>query len=507
MFVWLNNLDLERFQTECCYISAESMLLLIIVFLLFYYVKDHKYRHNIEYIKLSLLITNIYLFSVVVLLFVLLLFNFDDTFFNNQLTINNSIILIKIIILIVVIIIFTAMCDNINNENLIYLEIPILILLSILGMFIVVSSNDLFIVILALELQTMPFFILSCLKKYSNIAVEAGLKYFIFACFCSGISLYGVSFLYGLMGTTNFSEIHTWILLDLLLNENSSTNSIIFILSCILVGLFFKLGIVPFHFWLPDVYEGSPTIITYFFAVVPKLPVLFVLLKIFGSVFLQYAIYFQYIFIIFGLISIIFGSIMALYQVKLKRLYAYSTIVHMGFIITSLGVMSLETIIVVIYHMFIYILASMAFFSILLTLYKEDNSPITNIIDLIIIAKTNPNLAIALSFIILSLAGIPPLGGFFGKCYIFYIFVSKGFYFITVIVILISIFSSIYYIRLIRMLWFSEEVGKHPIQYIQIVKPGQAWIISILLFLNFFFIWLQVFIIILINESYIYLWL
>jgi len=149
----------------------------------------------------------------------------------------------------------------------------------------------------------------------------------------------------------------------------------------------------------------------------------------------------------------------------------------------------------------------MAFFSILLTLYKEDNSPITNIIDLIIIAKTNPNLAIALSFIILSLAGIPPLGGFFGKCYIFYIFVSKGFYFITVIVILISIFSSIYYIRLIRMLWFSEEVGKHPIQYIQIVKPGQAWIISILLFLNFFFIWLQVFIIILINESYIYLWL
>jgi len=162
--------------------------------------------------------------------------------------------------------------------------------------------------------------------------------------------------------------------------------------------------------------------------------------------------YFQYIFIIFGLFSIIFGSIMALYQVKIKRLYAYSTIVHMGFIVISFGIISLEAQTVILYHMFMYIMASIPFFSLLLTLYKEDKSPITNIVDLIIMAKTNPNLALSLSFIILSLAGIPPLGGFFGKCYIFYLFVIKGQYFVAIIVILISIFSSIYYIRLIRML-------------------------------------------------------
>lgn len=507
MLNWLNHLDIENIQQIFCYISAEVGLVFIIMLLLFYYVWDHQYRTNIEYIKLSLLITIFHLLAIFLILLVLLIFNFDEMFFNNQLLINNPIILIKMFLLFIVMIIFNAMYNNIENEKLINLEIPILILLSVLGMFIVISSNDLFILILALELQTMPFFILVCLKKYSNISVEAGLKYFIFACFCSAISLYGVSLIYGLMGTTNFEEINTWIKLDCLLLENSSTTSITFIISCILVGFFFKLGIAPFHFWLPDVYEGAPTIITFFFAVVPKLPVLIALIKIFGLVFLHHHIlYFHYVFIIFGLFSIIFGSIMALYQVKIKRLYAYSTIVHMGFIIIALGVISLESVVIVLYHMVIYIFGSMAFFLILLTVYKEDNSPITNIVDIITIAKTNSNLAIALSFILLFLAGIPPLGGFFGKCYIFYVLVEKGFYFIAIIVILTSTFSSIYYIRLIRMLWFSEEVGKNPIQYIQIIKPYQAWLISTFLFLNVFFIWLQVFIIIVIHEHYISIW-
>lgn len=503
----LNSFDKwEYTQQIFCYISAEVGLMFIIILLLCFYVLDYQYRNNIEYIKFSLLLTNFYLLAIILILLVLLFFNFDEMFFNNQLIIKNTIIIIKIFLLFIVMVIFTAMYNNIENEKLISLEIPILILLSVIGMFIVISSNDLFILILALELQTMPFFILLCLKKYSNISVEAGLKYFIFACFCSAISLYGVSLVYGLMGTTNFAEINTWITLDCL-SENNSSTSLIFIISCILIGFFFKLGIAPFHFWLPDVYEGAPTIITFFFAVVPKLPVLLALIKIFGLVFLHHHIlYFHYVFLIFGLFSIIFGSIMALYQVKIKRWYAYSTIVHMGFIVITLGVISLDSVMIVLYHLVMYIFGSIAFFLILLTMYKSDNSPITNIVDLIIIAKTNSKLATAFSFIFLSLAGIPPLGGFFGKCYIFFLLVANGYYFIAIIVLLISILSSIYYIRLIRMLWFSEEVGKHPIQYIQRVKPSQAWFISLFLFFNFYLIWLQVFIIILIHENYITIW-
>lgn len=234
-----------------CLISDKILILLLIIFLIVDITLDYKYRSTINYIKFYIMRVIFGVFVIILDLIVLLMFNlqpnvFNNQYylFNNQFVINNGIISLKIVLLVVLILILLAMHDNINQEKILCLETPIILLISVFGMFIILSSNDLLILGLGLELQTMPFFILSCLKRTSNLSVEAGLKYFIYACFCSSISFFGISLIYGFLGTTNFLEI------KIILSSNFIFNFyIIYISLCfILIGLFFKLGIVPFHF-------------------------------------------------------------------------------------------------------------------------------------------------------------------------------------------------------------------------------------------------------------------
>ena len=477
-----------------CLISDKLLIVLLIIYLIIDITLDYKYKNTIKYIQFYISRIIFSIFIIIINLSILLIFNTQTNFnnnqyylFNNQLVINNGIINLKIIILIILILILLTMYDNIKIEKILCLEIPIIILISVLGMFIILSSNDLFILGLGLELQTMPFFILACLKRSSNLSVEAALKYFIYACFCSSISFFGISLIYGFLGTTNFNEI------KIILNIQSVQNfySIYISLCLILIGLLFKLGLVPFHFWIADVYEGCPNIITYFFAVISKFTIIFIIFKIYYNIFLNFLNLFLIIFIVIGTFSILIGSILAIYQTKFKKLLAYSAVVHMGNILILFSVGTIEGIEYAFNYLFVYMLISINIFSIFLSIYKLDKSSIQNIVDFTFITKSNNHLAIAFIISILSLGGIPPFAGFFAKLPVFYMLIKTINPFLNILIILMSLLSAIYYIRLIRMIWFSEIVGQNSINFIMNLTKKQSILISIIVCLNISFIWLQ----------------
>lgn len=489
------NFNIYYLGLNFCLISDKIMLIILIFFLIIDIILDYKYKNTVKYLQYYIGRIIFSLSIIIINLIVLLIFNLHPNnmnaqyfLFNNQIIINNGIISLKIIILLILILILITMYDNIKVEKILSLEIPIILLISVLGMFLILCSNDLFILGLGLELQTMPFFILSCLKRTSNLSVEAALKYFIYACFCSSISFFGISLIYGFLGTTNFIEI------KIILNINNILNYyIIYISLClILLGLLFKLGLFPFHFWIADVYEGCPNIITYFFAVISKFTIIFILIKLYYNVFINFLNNFLLIFLIIGVISVIIGSILALYQTKFKKLLAYSAVVHMGNILILFSIGTIEGINYALNYLFIYMLISINIFTIFLNIYKIDNSPIQNIVDFIIITKSNNHLTIGLVISILSLGGIPPFAGFFAKLPVFFLLLKTINPFISILLILTSILSVVYYIRLIRMCWYSEQVGNNPINFIKNITIKQCILISIIVCININFIWLQV---------------
>jgi NADH-quinone oxidoreductase subunit N len=239
------------------------------------------------------------------------------------------------------------------------------------------------------------------------------------------------------------------------------------------------------------VYEGSPNIITYFFAVIPKLAITVVFFRLFFFVFFNLLSVFSFFILFCSIISIFMGSVLALYQVKIKRFLAYSAVVHMGYILLSLSLGSYASIYVAFYYLFVYILVSINIFTIFLILYREKGTPIKNIVEVANISHSNFFLAILFSLAILSVAGIPPLAGFFGKIYAFSFLIETGNYYLALFVVLISVLSCAYYIRLVRFILFREKNDKVPIfNYIHITEI-QSILLIFLFFINFFFLFLQ----------------
>jgi NADH-quinone oxidoreductase subunit N len=225
-------------------VSPELICLLILVTTLINILLYKNHQDNIKITKLEIIGIIIRLISVLATLFVLTLYNAEFVLFNNQYAINNKLLFIKMFTVVVIIIVLFILHDNIENDPNLSIELLVMCLISLIGMFIMISANDLLILAIGLELQTIPYFIFCCLKRSSNISVEAGLKYFIYACFCSAILLFGISLIFGLLGTINFIELQN--ILDIN-NKNLPLNALLFSLSCVLVGLLFKLGVFPFH--------------------------------------------------------------------------------------------------------------------------------------------------------------------------------------------------------------------------------------------------------------------
>ena len=330
-------------------------------------------------------------------------------------------------------------------------EIPILILFSCLGMMILISSNDLISMYLGIELQSLALYVVAAIKRDSLQSSESGVKYFVLGALSSGILLYGCSLIYGFSGSTNFIVIQ-----NNLASLNTLNLGLVFGLVFVLVGIAFKISAVPFHMWTPDVYEGAPTSITAFFAIVPKVSGVALIyrfcLEPFGSFYSEWS----QIIIFLSISSMFLGAIAAISQTSIKRLLAYSSIGHVGYILIGLASANAAGIKGVVIYMSIYVIMNIAVFAIILSL-KFNDKFINKIDEFSGISKYKPIIALSLAIIMLSMAGIPPFAGFFGKFYIFIAAVKADLIFLAVLGVVSSVISAFYYLKIIKVMYFDDK--------------------------------------------------
>jgi len=354
----------------------------------------------------------------------------------------------KILILISSLFVLNTSKNYITDKKLDKFEYPIIILLSILGMFFMVSSNDIIVFYLGLELQSLSLYILASIDRDNLKSSESGIKYFILSALSSGLLLYGCSLLYGFTGSTNF---------DLIANElNKENTGAVFAMVFILVGLAFKISAVPFHMWTPDVYEGAPTSITSYFAVVPKVAGLAVLIKFMFIPFSNILSEWQTIIIFISIASMILGAVAAIGQKNIKRLLAYSSIGHVGYALAGVATGKISGYQSAIVYISIYVIMNIGIFSCLYQL-KKDGEYKENISDLSGVSKKHPLLAISFLIILFSLAGIPPLGGFFAKLYVFTAVLEQKMFVLAIIGLLTTVISAFYYLNIIKIIYFDDS--------------------------------------------------
>ena len=331
-------------------------------------------------------------------------------------------------------------------------EFPILILFSTLGMALMVSANDLVSLYLAIELQSLPLYVLATFNRNDSFSSESGVKYFILGALSSGLLLYGSSLIYGFTGTIFLNEISQ-------LTLSSNQLGITFGLAFLLAGIVFKISAVPFHMWAPDVYQGSPTSVTVLFAILPKIAALTVFIKFLYGPFINLFEEWQAIIIFLSIASMILGAVAAIGQKNLKRLIAYSSISHMGYALAGLTTGTNQGIQSSIIYLIIYLIMNLAFFSCLFMLKRKDKF-YENIEDLSGLSKKHPILALSFLIILFSLAGIPPLAGFFAKFYIFMAVIQKEMYFLAIVGLLATVIAAFYYLRVIKIIYFDPEQEK-----------------------------------------------
>jgi NADH-quinone oxidoreductase subunit N len=305
---------------------------------------------------------------------------------------------------------------------------------------------------MGLELQSLALYVLATFNRDQLKSTEAGLKYFVLSALSSGLLLYGCSLIYGFSGSTNFEIIANQLTSD----EYVLTFGIVFIL----VGLAFKISAVPFHMWAPDVYEGSPTSVTLFFTMVPKIAALTVFIRFLYVPFLNLIDQWQMIIVFLSIASMLFGAIAAIGQTNIKRLIAYSSIGHVGYILAGLATGSNEGIQSSIIYITIYVIMNLALFSCLLMLKRNDQY-YEDIDDLSGLSKNHPLLSLSLLVILFSLAGIPPLAGFFAKFYIFKTVIEQSMYFLAIVGLLSTVVAAFYYLRIIKIIYFDNEKDKY----------------------------------------------
>jgi NADH-quinone oxidoreductase subunit N len=428
------------------FIIPEIFISLSVMFLLILGVfKKNSFElvHNLSIIVL--LITGVIVFNETLDIEKILLFN-------GSVVIDYLSSFMKIITLLAAFIVLAISKNYLDNFKISKIEYPILILCSVLGMMVMISSNDLIVFYMGLELQSLALYVLATFNRNNLKSSEAGLKYFVLSALSSGLLLYGCSLIYGFSGSTNFEIIASQLNSD----EYALTFGIVFIL----VGLAFKISAVPFHMWAPDVYEGSPTTVTLFFTMVPKIAALTVFIRFLYVPFLELIDQWQMILVFLSIASMLFGAIAAIGQKNIKRLIAYSSIGHIGYVLAGVASASNDGIQSSVIYLTIYIVMNLGLFSCLLMLRRNDNY-YESIDDLSGLSKNHPILSFSLLVILFSLAGIPPLAGFFAKFYIFKAVIEQSMYFLAIVGLLSTVIAAFYYLRIIKIIYFDPEKEKY----------------------------------------------
>jgi len=473
------------FENDFLVILPEFFICIAIIFLLSYgvvYSTSTFYNYPILSVNISWLG-----FFVLLISFFLCLNNCLSSMiiFNNLLIVDSFIIFIKSTILLSSIFCILISLNYLEYNKINSFEYTLLILLSILGMLLLVSSYDLLSLYLAIELMSLSFYILATYKRKSEFSGEAGLKYFILGAFSSGLLLFGSSILYGFTGMTNFEDIAKLLLGIGVIYDTLSYIGIFIGILFISIALLFKVAAAPFHMWSPDVYEGSPTPITAFFSVVPKIALLALYVRLFFYAFYEFIPLWQELFLICAIISMIWGSIAALSQKRIKRLMAYSGIVNVGYMLVGIASGTITSIVGLLMYLIVYITMTIGFFSFILgTQHYKTNYLNVFLIDLKNIGKTQTILGISIFIILFSMVGLPPLAGFFGKMYLFFSVMNSNLYLAAILGVLSSVVSAFYYIRMIKIIYF--ENSKSFTLYKQMDKNNSYVLtISILLLIIF----------------------
>jgi NADH-quinone oxidoreductase subunit N len=407
-----------------------------------------KSRYTISVISLAACALCIYLFSTS--------YSKDLTYaFSNAFVSDYFIVLSKVIVLAGSLAVFMFyMVQQCAKNEVTRFELPVLMMLSVVGMMVLLSANNFISAYMGLELQSLCFYVLASFNRDNSKSAEAGLKYFVLGAVASGILLYGVSLIYGFTGTINFVELEQ--LYRTASSGGSLSLAVLAGIVMVMVGIFFKLASVPFHMWAPDVYQGSPTLVTALFAIVPKAAIILFLARLLLKTFGMWVIHWQQIVIFASAASMIVGALGALGQSNIKRLLSYSSIGHVGYLLMGIAAANSEGMAALITYIVIYIAISVGMFAILILLNTED----LTIRDLSGMGAKYPCISFMFAMLILSLAGIPPLAGFLAKFYIFSAAIKSNLYVLAIIGILASLISAYYYLNIIKAMYFINDEMK-----------------------------------------------
>ena len=357
---------------------------------------------------------------------------------------------IKVIVLLAAALVILIGDRAVRKIKIAHFGYPILITFATIGMMLMVSANDLMSLYIGLELQSLALYVVAALNRDSLRSSEAGLKYFVLGALSSGMLLYGCSLIYGYAGTTSFTGLETAVA-----GASNMSLGLLTGLVFLIVGLAFKVAAVPFHMWTPDVYEGAPTPVTAFFAAAPKVAAMALFVRITIGPFQGMADQWQQIIIVLSVLSMVLAALAAINQTNIKRLMAYSSIGHAGYALIGLGACTKQGTTAVLIYLAIYIVTVIGTFACILCMKRKGNS-VEQINDLAGLGKSHPAIAAALLLFMFSMAGIPPLAGFFGKLYIFLAAIEAKLYSLAVIGVLSSVVGSFYYLRIVKVMYFDN---------------------------------------------------
>jgi NADH-quinone oxidoreductase subunit N len=379
----------------------------------------------------------------------------SGTFFENSIVVDAFARFMKVLMLAGAAGSLVLAFNEFRDQKTLKFEYPVLVLLATAGMMMMISASDLVALYLGLELQSLALYVVAAFRRDSVRSSEAGLKYFVLGALSSGMLLYGASLLYGFAGSTSFSAIAA------AANAQGAGQNLLLIFGLVflLVGIAFKVSAVPFHMWTPDVYEGAPTPVTAFFAVAPKVAAMALLIRVLVTAFPGIKPQWQQIVVFLAIASTLLGAFAAIGQTNIKRLMAYSSIANVGYALIGLAAGTAQGAQGVLIYMAIYVVMTLGAFACILSMRREDG-PVEDISSLAGLAQTNLPMAFALAVFMFSLAGIPPLAGFWAKFYVFLAAIQAGFYALAVIGIVASVVGAYYYLRIVKIMFFDDPEEK-----------------------------------------------
>ncbi|MGR3503752.1 NADH-quinone oxidoreductase subunit NuoN [Pseudaestuariivita sp.] len=364
------------------------------------------------------------------------------------------------------------------RRDLLRFEYPLLIALAAVGMMLMVSAGDLMALYMGLELQSLALYVVASLRRDSVISTEAGLKYFVLGALSSGLLLFGASLVYGFAGTTAFAGIITT------LDVGELNIGLLIGLVLVISGLAFKISAVPFHMWTPDVYQGSPTPVTAFFATAPKVAAMGLFARVLHDAFGTAVSDWSQVIALISLLSMFLGAVAAIGQTNIKRLMAYSSIAHMGYALMGLAAGTAFGVQAMLIYMAIYVTMNVGTFAFILMM-ERDGTPVVEISALNGYAKHEPGKALAMLLLLFSLAGVPPLVGFFGKFYVLRAAYDGGLAWLAIAGVIASVIGAYYYLRIVFFMYFGEESeepltdGHEPILWVFLMVPAAAMLIGV----------------------------